>query len=123
MAKKFKEKTITVNLREVFNKPETKRARCAKNLLKSKVEKETRVKNILITNAVNNALWAKGLFKSIRKIIVKVVLEKEDTVRVYLPDEKIIEKKETKKENLAKTEKKPVEAKATEVKKETEKKE
>ncbi len=98
MVKEFKEKKIIINLSKVFEKPDTKRARGALKILKDKIKKETRAKEIKISNQVNEALWEKGLFKSLRKIEIKVVQEKNG-VRVYLPNEKITEEKtkETKK--------------------------
>jgi large subunit ribosomal protein L31e len=102
MAKEFKEKTITINLRKVFDKPVTKRAKSSLFVVKQAVKKETRAENIKLSNLVNETLWEKGLFKAQRKITVKVVSEK-DGVRVYLPTEKPLVK-ETKKSE--KTEKK-----------------
>jgi ribosomal protein L31E len=101
MAKDFKEKIITVNLRRAFEKPVTKRAKSALFVLKAAIRKETRIDNIKITNDVNEEIWQNGLFKSLRKITVKVVKE-EGGVRVYMPKETVI-KAETKK-----TDKKPV---------------
>jgi ribosomal protein L31E len=98
MAKEFKEKTITVNLIKTFNKPKTKRAKSAQHFLKQAITKETRIEKIKISNGVNETLWGRGLFNCPRKITVKIIAEK-DTARVYLPDEKIVEKKaENKKE-------------------------
>jgi len=106
MAQDFKEKTITINLRKVFNKPVTKRAISAKYALIQAVEKETRLKKILISNKVNEMLWANGKFNTPRKITIKVVKEKE-TGRVMLPEEKYETKQEKKKETTeAKTAKK-----------------
>ncbi len=98
MAKEFKEKTITVNLRYAFTKPETKRARASMQIVKKAVEKETRKKNLKISNGVNELLWSRGLKKSLRKITVKIIAEKDST-KVMLPNEKVqvkTEKKETK---------------------------
>jgi ribosomal protein L31E len=103
MAQEFKEKTIIVNLRKVFDKPTTKRAINAKHVLKQIVEKETRLKKILISNGVNELIWARGKFNSPRKIKVKIIKEK-DTGRVMLPEEKYETKQENKKDT--KTEKK-----------------
>ncbi|MFA5763522.1 MAG: hypothetical protein WC915_01790 [archaeon] len=119
MAKDFKEKTITVNLTKVFNKPVTKRAKSALFALKNAIRKETRIDNIKISNGVNEAVWARGLYHTPRKITVKLVKEKTD-VRAYLPEEKIIaveEKKTDKKTVETKTEvAKPKEEKKTESK-------
>jgi ribosomal protein L31E len=127
MVKEFKEKMITINLRRVFDKPSTKRAKSALFILKKAVRKETRMDNIKISNQVNEELWQNGLFKSIRKITVKVIPDKE-FIRVLMPKEKFVvkeEKKEKKglKEKLdekkeALTNKPPVETKNTEKKEE-----
>lgn len=123
MAKEFKEKTITVNLIKTFNKPKTKRAKSAQHFLKQAITKETRIEKIKISNGVNETLWGRGMFNCPRKITVKIIAEK-DTARVYLPDEKIVEKKaekvkETKTEN--KTTKEEVKKEATKPKTEEKK--
>jgi len=93
MAKEFKEKTITINLRRAFDKPDTKRAKAALWVTKQAIKKETRAKEILISNGVNEYLWSRGLFHNPRKITVKVVSDK-DRVTAYLPEEKITKKDE-----------------------------
>lgn len=113
-----KEKTITVNLRKVFDKPATKRAKSALFALKKAVKKETRKDNIKISNKVNEALWQRGLFKSLRKITVKVTIDKD--AKVYMPDEKIIVKEEKK---TPKTIKEKVTEKKEEITKTIDKKE
>jgi ribosomal protein L31E len=95
MAKEFKEKTITVNLRKAFEKPDTKRAICAKNMLIVAVKKETRLKDVRISNKVNEAFWARGRGNCPRRITVKIVAEKGMGM-VLLPDEKYEAKKEKK---------------------------
>jgi ribosomal protein L31E len=130
MVKEFKEKMITINLRRVFDKPSTKRAKSALFILKKAVRKETRMDNIKISNQVNEELWQNGLFKSIRKITVKVIPDKE-FIRVLMPKEKFVvkeekkekkglkEKLDEKKEDITKTSKPPVETKTEEKKTET----
>ena len=114
MAKDYKEKKITVNLTKVFKKPVTKRAKGAVFRLRAKVRKETRAKEVFLSNQVNETLWEKGMFRCPRKITVKVVKDNENA-RVYLPGEKIVVKKEDKKKE------KGIKAKAEEIagKKET----
>jgi ribosomal protein L31E len=99
MAQEFKEKKITVNLVKAFSKPRTKRAKSAMHFLEEAVKKETRLSKAKISNAVNETLWGRGLFNCPRSITVKIIADK-DTARIYLPDEKVEEKKakETKKE-------------------------
>jgi large subunit ribosomal protein L31e len=118
MAKEFKEKTITINLRKVFAKPVTKRAKAAVFAVKEAVKKETRAVNIKLSNLVNESLWEKGLYKVQRKITVNVVSEK-DGVRVYLPNEKVQSKEVKEKKETPKVEAKEKKESATEIKTET----
>ena len=124
MAKDFKEKIIKVNLRAVFQKPDTKRAICAKNMLKEAVRKETRLNEFSISNKVNELLWANGKYKAPRKITVKVIKENDRGI-ILLPEEKYEAKQDKKKtENKkepAKVEEK-AEAKTEGAKKETKEK-
>jgi large subunit ribosomal protein L31e len=96
MVKDFKEKKITINLSRIKEKPVTKRTKAALFVLKKAVRKETRAEEIKLSNGINETIWKRGLFKGLRKISVKVVKE-ANGVRVYLPEEKIIVKKEEKK--------------------------
>jgi ribosomal protein L31E len=109
MAKDYKEKKITVNLSKVFAKPVTKRAKGAIFMLRAKVRKETRAKEVFLSNQVNETIWEKGMFSCPRKMTIKVVKDKDDA-RVYLPDEKIVVKKEEKKKQ-----EKGIKAKAEEI--------
>jgi len=131
MAQEFKEKTITINLRRVFTKPATKRATGALFAIKEAVKKETRKKNISISQGINLLVWERGLYNCPRHVTVKIVADEKDKTacRVYLPDEKIVEKKEkkgeAKKAETKKDDKKPEEktkataTKTPEAKKET----
>ena len=97
MAKEFKEKTITVNLSEVYSKPVTKRAINAKHKLKKAVTKETRLKELKISNKLNELLWGKGKYKAPRKITIKIIKEKNTGI-ILLPTEKYEPKQAKKKE-------------------------
>lgn len=97
MAKEFKEKTITINLRRAYLKPTTKRAKAALFVIRAAVQKESRAEQIAISNGVNEKIWERGLHKIPRKITVKIVAEKEGAM-VYLPDEKTAKKEEKKTE-------------------------
>ncbi|MDD3083599.1 MAG: hypothetical protein PHP82_01100 [Candidatus ainarchaeum sp.] len=99
MAKEFKEKIITINFRKVFEKPATKRATSALFALKKAVRKETKKENIKISNQVNEEIWQNGLFKSLRKITVKLVSDKE-IIRVLMPTEKFEVKEEKEKKTI-----------------------
>jgi len=123
MAKEFKEKIITINLRKAFNKPETKRAKAALYLVKQAVKKETRKTEFRVSNAVNEKVWSRGLKKSLRHITVKVIPDKE-IARIYLPEEKVEEKKKAekgKKAEIKKEEPKAAEKKETKTTPEKEK--
>ncbi len=115
MAKEFKEKIITVNLTKTFDKPKTKRAKSAQHFLKQAVTKETRIEKLKISNKVNETLWGRGMYNCPRKITIKIIPEK-DFAKIYLPDEKVEEKKD------AKAKEKPTETKKAEEKKEEAKK-
>lgn len=97
MAKDFKERIITINLKRAFEKPVTKRAIGAKFALKAGVEKETRLHKQLISNKLNEFLWARGKYNAPRKITIKVIKDK-DTARIMLPEEKYEPKTDKKKE-------------------------
>lgn len=105
MVKEFKEKTITINLRKAFEKPTTKRTTSAKNILINAIKKETRAKIVKISNKVNEELWKKGKWKTIRKITVKIIPEKK-FVKAIMPDEKYEPKQEKKKDDKKTEEKK-----------------
>lgn len=100
MVKEFKEKIITISMKKNFGKPATKKSKAALHLIKQAVRKETRAIEVKLSNGINEKIWERGMFKTVKKITVKVIPEGKN-VRVYLPDEKIIVKKEeTKKKGL-----------------------
>ncbi len=114
------EKIITVSFTKVFDKPVTKRATSSLFVLKKAITKETRKKEVKISNKVNEAIWEKGLFKSPRRITVKVVVDKD--AYAYMPDEEIPKAKDDKKAGAkAKTEEK-VDSKVAPKKEETKEK-
>ena len=117
MAKDFKEKTITINLSKVFEKPITKRVIAAKYIICQGVKKETRLNEFKISNELNELLWVRGKYNAQRKITVKVVKDK-DTARIMLPSEKYEAKAEKKAgAKTAEKETAPTEAKVAEPKK------
>lgn len=114
MAQEFKEKTITINLSKVFEKPVTKRAISAKNMLKAAVQKETRLKEVSVSNKVNEEMWGRGKYNAPRKITIKIINEKGRAI-ILMPNEKYEpqqdKKKETKKGETKKEEKETVKEK------------
>ena len=113
MAQEFKEKTITINLRKVFSKPTSKRATAALFAVREAVRKETRKKEVSLSQGVNLLIWERGLYNAPRRMTIKIVADEKDKAacRVYLPDEKIAEKKEKKTQDGKKPEKKGEEKK------------
>ncbi|MFA6064824.1 MAG: hypothetical protein WCW44_06395 [archaeon] len=102
MAKEFKEKTITVNLKQVFQKPVTKRAINANYVLRETVRKETRLKEFSISNKINELFWSRGKYNCPRKVTVKIVNEKGKAI-IMLPEEKYTPKSDKKTASKAET--------------------
>ena len=117
MAKEFKEKTITINLSKVFEKPVTRRVVSAKHVICEGVKKETRLKELKISTKLNELLWCRGKYNSQRKITVKIVNEK-GVGRIMLPEEKYEAKQEKKISAKGDKEVAPAETKVVEAKKE-----
>ncbi len=118
MAKEYKEKIINVRFRRAFEKPATKKARAALFELKEAVKKETRAKEVFVSNGVNNAIWANGKFKCPRKLSVKAIKDKLDA-RIYLLNEKVEEKEDKSKKKTKEIKKEDKGSSKEEVKKET----
>lgn len=116
------EREFIVPLAKAYEKPRTKRAAKAINILKAFMKKHFRVskEKVLVSNAVNELVWSKGIEHVPRKIKVKAVFE-EENLRVLLPGEKLPEKK-VKKEEKKEAEKKEKTKEQIEQEKEAEKK-
>ncbi len=109
--KKEEAKEFVVSLSKVFKNPKPKRAYRAINFIKKFIFKHFRIKadDVSISNALNEAIWAKGREHIPRKIEIKVVKE-DNKAKVYLKGEKIAQPKKKKKEE-AKAEEKTEETK------------
>ncbi len=79
--KKLPEEVHTINLRAAYDKPRTRRARAAINLIREYVEKHKR-KEARISPELNQVIWERGIEKPPRKIRVKLVIG-EEFVTVY----------------------------------------
>jgi len=100
VAEKEQTKVFTIGLKKVFKTQRTRRTNKAINFIREFMKKHFRVKpaNVIISNAVNEAIWAKGREKIPRKIKVQV-LKTADKVKVFLENEEIPkEEKKPKKE-------------------------
>ena len=106
------ERLITVNLSKAYNKPTTKRAKRAIDLLRLIVAKNMKMRDgiIAISNAVSNKVVGGRYEHPLRLIKIKAIAEAGKVI-VLLPEEKLsTEKKE---EKLEKTEVKKEEKKET----------
>ena len=90
-------KEFIVRLNKVFRAPRQKRANRAINFIKKFMRKHFKIKveDVIISNKVNEFIWANGREHIPRKIKLKAVKD-EQKVKVYLEQE-IIPKKEKKK--------------------------
>ena len=79
--KKLPEEIHTINLKEAYEKPRTRRAKAAINTIRDYVFKHKR-KEAVISPALNAVIWERGIEKPPRKIRVKLVIG-EDRVTVY----------------------------------------
>ncbi|MDD5148652.1 MAG: 50S ribosomal protein L31e [Candidatus ainarchaeum sp.] len=126
------EREYVVPLVKAYEKPRTKRAAKAVNILRAFMKKHFHLEgsNVLVSNKVNEAVWSRGIEHVPRRIKVKTILA-EGKVNVFLPYEKLPEKKEAKrrekkeekKEKTGETAKELSEEEKAELKKKEEKKE
>lgn len=116
------EREFVVPLAKAYEKSRTKRASKAINILRAFMKKHFRVseKKVLVSNAVNELIWKKGIQHVPRKIKVKAVFD-EENLRVLLPSEKLPEKKAKKEEKKEKTKEQVEQEKEAEKKKEEKK--
>ncbi|MFA5382956.1 MAG: 50S ribosomal protein L31e [Candidatus Micrarchaeia archaeon] len=108
------ERIYTIPLRKAFDFPRTKRASKAITIVKNFLAKHMKVtvEHVSVSEAVNSAIWQRGIQKPPRRIKIKVTKEGDKAV-ARLIDEKIIKKQEKKQE-------KPKEEKPKEEKSEAE---
>ena len=77
------EKTYTINLRDVWNAPRNKRSPKAIKVLKEYMKRHMKAENVIISNEVNEQIWARGIQKPPRKLKVRAVKDKENKVLVF----------------------------------------
>ncbi len=101
------EKIFTIPLREAYDKPRTKRAKIAVNIVKDFLIKHMKSKNVRLGKSINENIWSRSIQKPPRRIRVHVVKE-EDIVYCELLgiDIKTPSKEEVKKKEEKKKEKK-----------------
>jgi len=123
------EKPFTISLVELFKKPRPKRAVSAINRIRTRSGKRFHFSEdkVFLSQALNLKIWERGREKIPRRVKLKAV-KGEDTLRVYLAEEKVEPKKEKEKEGKKeakkeekKTEEEKEKAEETERKKEEKK--
>jgi large subunit ribosomal protein L31e len=102
------ERIYTIPLRDAFLTSRSNRVPRAIKIVRAFVTRHMKAEDVIISEELNKHIWARSIQKPPRR--VKVRLIKDDvTVRAYLADEKIVEKKakgEEKKSEAKKEEKK-----------------
>ncbi len=89
MAAEKLERIYTVNLTGAFKSPRTKRTPKAVEILREFIARHMKARGgkVVLSNAVNAAVWARSIQKPLRKIKVRAVKE-NDVTTVSLIDEK-----------------------------------
>ena len=96
------ERAYTIPLGEVFEHPKTKRAKLAISRVKKFLIKHMKADNVKIGDALNKAIWARGIQKPPRKVRIHTIKE-NDIIYADLID---VELKTPSKEELKKKEEK-----------------
>ncbi|MEM2896681.1 MAG: 50S ribosomal protein L31e [Candidatus Bathyarchaeia archaeon] len=77
------EKVYSFSFRKAWITPRGKRSPRAIRMLKDFIKRHTKSEEVLISNEVNELIWARGVQKPPRKLRVKVVKDKEGRTIVY----------------------------------------
>ncbi|MGC8660938.1 MAG: hypothetical protein ACP5TZ_00330 [Nitrososphaeria archaeon] len=72
------EKTITISFSRIFYKQYYQRSNKAIEYLKSKIKKMTKVDRVIVTNDLNAEIWGRGQNLNIRRIKMKISIDKEN---------------------------------------------
>lgn len=78
------ERIYTIPLRHAWIAPIKKRTPRAMGILKSFMKKHMKAESLIISEEVNEHLWARGIEGAPNKIKVRAVRSKDDVVTVYL---------------------------------------
>ncbi len=79
------ERAYTVNLREAWKAPKKNRTPRAIRLLKGFVKRHMKVDTVIISNEINEKVWARSIENPPRKLKIRAVKDKEGNVIVYPP--------------------------------------
>jgi len=122
------ERLYTIPLGDAFKVSRDKRTPRAVKLIRAFIIRHMKAKDerVVISEELNKLLWERSIQKPPRRVKVRLIKEDGETVRAYLPDEKITEpkkagekkeeKKEAKKETPAPAASKPASAPAASAK-------
>ncbi|MEM3521927.1 MAG: 50S ribosomal protein L31e [Candidatus Bathyarchaeia archaeon] len=77
------EKVYTFSFRKAWITPRGKRAPRVIRMLKDFVKRHTKSEEVLISNEINELIWARGIQKPPRKLRIKVIKDKEGKTIVY----------------------------------------
>ncbi len=97
------EKIFNIPLREAFEKPRTKRAKIATNIVRKFLMKHMKSENVKIGDSINKEIWKRGIQKPPRKIRVHAIKEEDIVyaellgVEIKTPSKEELKKKEEKK--------------------------
>jgi len=97
------EKIFNIPLRDAFERPRTRRAKIATDIVRNFLVRHMKSENIKIGNSINQEIWKRGIQKPPRKIRIHA-LKEENTVYAELlgveiktPSKEELKKKEEKK--------------------------
>jgi len=79
------ERAYTVNLREAWRAPTKNRTPRAIRVLKEFVKRNMKVESVIMSNEINEAVWARSIEKPPRKLKIRAVKDKEGNVIIYPP--------------------------------------
>ncbi len=77
------EKTYTINLRDVWTTPRNRRSPKAIKEIKEYMKRHMKAEDVIISNEVNEQVWARGIQKPPRKLTVRAVKDKENKVLIF----------------------------------------
>ena len=77
------ERTYMLPFQKVWRMPRQARAPKAARMLREYVQRHMKVEEVLISNEVNEQIWAKGITNPPRRLRVRMVKDKEGKVTVY----------------------------------------
>lgn len=77
------ERTYTLPFREVWRTPRQRRAPRAVRMLREYARRHMKVEDVLLSNEVNEQIWARGIRKPPRRLRVRMVKDREGRVTIY----------------------------------------